>query len=163
MIETTYPQDEYKRVVDLPLAWRDLVAEALKARGNSYCPYSRFPVGAAILTATGQIYSGCNVENASSGLTVCAERVALWKAVSEGESDFQALAVVTDVGATPCGACRQVLSEFEAGMTVLVADTGGHVWVLSLAQLLPNAFPRDDLSGRWIGGSMEPPSRDQEA
>lgn len=126
----------------LDVGWRALLEAAAGARECAYAPYSRFAVGAAVRTGSGRIYSGANVENASSGLTVCAERVALWKAVSEGERHFQALAVITDTGATPCGACRQVLVEFEADLPVLVADTAGHAWMTSLAALLPDAFPR---------------------
>ena len=93
-------------------------------------------------TASGRIYAGCNVENASYGLTVCAERVAIWKAVSEGATEFVALAVVTEPGSSPCGACRQVLSEFSADLPILIADTGGHVFMTSLGVLLPSPFYR---------------------
>jgi cytidine deaminase len=103
------------------------------------------------------VFTGCNIENASSGLTVCAERVALWKAVSEGERSFDALAVVTDVGATPCGACRQVLAEFVADIPVLVANLMGDVWVLSQAQLLPLDFPRQSLQILLRGGESGEP------
>lgn len=123
-------------------SWRALLEAATEARGRAHAPYSRFAVGAAVRTGSGRIYSGANIENASSGLTVCAERVAIWKAVSEGERHFDALVVITDTGATPCGACRQVLVEFEADLPVLVADTAGHAWMTSLAALLPDAFPR---------------------
>ena len=129
-------------VAGLDSDWRALLDAAAEARRRAHAPYSRFAVGAAVRTGSGHIYSGANIENASSGLTVCAERVALWKAVSEGEQHFQALAVITDTGATPCGACRQVLVEFEADLPVLVADTAGHAWMTSLAALIPDAFPR---------------------
>ncbi|MFP3896826.1 MAG: cytidine deaminase [Anaerolineales bacterium] len=121
---------------------RNLVAAALEARARAYAPYSQFAVGAAVRTASGHIFAGCNVENASFGLTVCAERVAIWKALSAGERALQALAVVSEGGATPCGACRQVMSEFVEDMIVLVADTDDHVWITSLQALLPDAFPR---------------------
>lgn len=122
--------------------WRALVDAALEARAHAYAPYSGFAVGAAVRTAQGAIYTGCNIENASSGMTVCAERVAVWKAVSVGDPTLTALAVVTEPGATPCGACRQVLSEFAADLPILVADTAGHAWLTNLATLLPDAFPR---------------------
>jgi cytidine deaminase len=127
--------------------WQALFGAALEARQKAYMPYSRFPVGAALRTVSGRVYAGCNVENASSGLTVCAERVAIWKAVSEGEHTFAALAVVTEPGAMPCGACRQVLSEFAADLPILIADTEGHAWLTSLQALLPQPFPRVDLRG----------------
>lgn len=129
----------------LPGPWQALVAEAIRARERAYAPYSRFPVGAALLTSTGKTFAGCNVENASTGLTVCAERVAVWKAVCAGELEFAGIAIVAEGGAMPCGACRQVLSEFAADMPVLVADLHGHVWQTSLQVLLPAAFPRTGL------------------
>ncbi len=121
---------------------RALVAAALEAQERAYAPYSRFAVGAAVRTASGRVFTGCNVENAAFGLTVCAERVAIWKAVSAGERVLSALAVVSEGGATPCGACRQVMSEFVEDMIVLVGDTDDHVWATSLQALLPHAFPR---------------------
>ena len=123
-------------------AWRSLLAAAQEARGRAYTPYSRFAVGAAARGGSGRIYTGANIENASSGLTVCAERVAVWKAIFESEQTLDALALITETGATPCGACRQVLSEFAADLPILVADTQGRVWMTSLAALLPDAFPR---------------------
>lgn len=119
---------------------QDLVNRAIAARQLAYVPYSKFPVGAALLTRSGKIYTGCNVENASYGLTVCAERVAIWKAVSEGETEFAALAVATNIGGSPCGACRQVMAEFAPAMPVLIADLGGVVTSTSVAELLPLAF-----------------------
>lgn len=133
-------QNRTTTVKELPLEWRALIAAASDARGKAYAPYSRFSVGAAVRTASGRIFAGCNVENASAGLTVCAERVAIWKAVSEGERQFEALAVVTEQGAMPCGACRQVLSEFAEDIPILVADTAGHVLVTSLGALYPQPF-----------------------
>lgn len=117
----------------------------MQARANAHAPYSRFLVGAALRTASGRIFTGCNVENASSGLTVCAERVALWKAVSEGERELAALAVVTEPGAVPCGACRQVLTEFADNLPILIANTAGQGWFTSLAALLPHPFPQFSL------------------
>lgn len=119
---------------------QDLVRRAIEARQQAYVPYSNFPVGAALLTATGKFYTGCNVENASFGLTVCAERVAIWKAVSDGETEFDALAVVTNIGGSPCGACRQVMAEFAPDMPVLIADLTGQTNAISVADLLPLAF-----------------------
>jgi cytidine deaminase len=125
--------------------WRALLEAALAARAKAHAPYSRFPVGAAVRGASGRIYSGCNVENASSGLTVCAERVAVWKAISEGEREVVALAVITESGAMPCGACRQVLSEFAQDLPILVADTAGQARFTSLAALYPQPFSRANL------------------
>jgi cytidine deaminase len=122
--------------------WRALLDAANTARGRAHAPYSHFPVGAALRAGSGLIYAGCNVENASSGLTVCAERVAVWQAVAQGETAFEALVVVTDPGSTPCGACRQVLSEFCVDLAILVADTSGRAWMTTLQTLLPDAFPR---------------------
>jgi cytidine deaminase len=119
---------------------QDLVRRAIAARRLAYVPYSSFPVGAALLTRSGKIYTGCNVENASYGLTVCAERVAIWKAVSEGETEFAAVAVATNIGGSPCGACRQVLAEFAPAMPVLIADLDGKIVTMSVAELLPMAF-----------------------
>jgi len=117
-----------------------LVEMALEARKKAYAPYSRFTVGAALLGKSGRIYTGCNVENASLGLTVCAERVAIFKAVSEGEKEFVAIAVASRNGVTPCGACRQVLEEFGEEMKVFVVDAQGRRQTFTLSQLLPDAF-----------------------
>ena len=123
----------------------DLIAKATEAREKAYAPYSHFAVGAALLAKSGRVYTGCNVENASYGLSVCAERVAVFKAVSEGERDFEALAVVTENGVTPCGACRQVLLEFGDDIQVIVADEAGEYRVFGLQELLPEAFNSEDL------------------
>lgn len=125
--------------------WASLLEAATEARDNAHAPYSRFKVGAAVRASSGRIYSGCNVENASYGLTVCAERVAIWKAISHGETRVDALAVVSDSGATPCGACRQVMAEFAADIPVLVADMAGHQHVHTLAGLFPDAFTPDQI------------------
>ena len=119
---------------------QDLIRQAIEARRLAYVPYSSFPVGAALLTQAGKIFTGCNIENASYGLTVCAERVAIWKAVSEGETKFVALAVATNIGGSPCGACRQVMAEFAPDMPVLIADLSGLSTATSVAELLPLAF-----------------------
>jgi cytidine deaminase len=119
---------------------KELVALATEARQQAYAPYSHYAVGAALLTASGKVYTGCNVENASYGMAICAERTAVVKAVSEGERDFTAIAVVTENGGTPCGACRQVLSEFGPDMRVLVADASGNYCVYRMTDLLPASF-----------------------
>ena len=119
---------------------KELVALAVQARGNAYAPYSHYEVGAALLAGSGRVYTGCNVENSSFGLTICAERTAAVKAISEGEREFVAVAVVTADGGTPCGACRQVLAEFGPTMRVVIADTAGNCKTHSLPELLPNAF-----------------------
>jgi cytidine deaminase len=119
-----------------------LMREAMKAREASYSPYSRFAVGAALLGASGHVHLGCNVENASFGLTCCAERTALFKAVSEGEREFLAVAVTarSGHGAPPCGACRQVLAEFSPAMWVYWRDSRGRVVKKRLTALLPDQF-----------------------
>jgi cytidine deaminase len=125
----------------------ELVALAEEARRNAYAPYSGFVVGAALLATSGRVYSGCNVENASYGLSICAERTALFKAVSAGEREFVAIAVVTETGATPCGACRQVLREFGGDLRVIVANLKGKRRVYTLEELLPHSFTAQQLPG----------------
>jgi len=121
-----------------------LIKAACRARGRAVAPYSRFKVGAALLTTRGEIVTGANVESASFGLTCCAERVALFKALTEGKTDFEAIAVVarTRGGPRPCGACRQLLAEFAPGAVVWIADSQqpGKVTELTVAALLPAAF-----------------------
>jgi len=119
----------------------ELIRLAREAHQRAYAPYSQFEVGAALLGVSGQVYTGCNVENISYGLTMCAERVALFKAVSEGEREFQAIAVVTENGVSPCGACRQALSEFGLDMEIIISQSDGD-WheVYSLRDLLPRSF-----------------------
>lgn len=119
-----------------------LVRLAGEARRNAYAPYSRFAVGAALLAVSGGIYTGCNVENVSFGLTVCAERNAVFSAICDGEREFVAIAVVTDTGVTPCGACRQVLAEFGRDLRVLVARSGAEpdYRTYTLAELIPHSF-----------------------
>lgn len=115
----------------------ELIRAALEAREGAYAPYSGFKVGAALITRGGKVYLGCNIENSAYGDCICAERVALFKAVSEGERDFAMLAVA---GGAPCGSCRQVLSEFcDDGMPILIY-TDGKVTKSSLGELLPNSF-----------------------
>ena len=119
---------------------------AIKARENAYSPYSHFAVGAALLCEDGTLYEGCNIENASYGLTNCAERTAIFKAVSEGHIKFKALAVVADTEGpcAPCGACRQVISEFDIPQIIL-ANLKGNYRVVSLDELLPFRFGADSL------------------
>lgn len=118
-----------------------LVQKAIEAQQKSYAPYSKYYVGAALITQSGKIHLGCNVENASYGLTNCAERTAVFKAVSEGDCAIEAIAIITRNGGMPCGACRQVLNEFNPKMAVITADDQGHVYIeTTLDQLLPGAF-----------------------
>lgn len=120
---------------------RRLIAAAAKTRRQAHAPYSKFQVGAALLTRSGRIFTGANVENASYGLTMCAERVAVGKAVSEGQRRFVAVAIVAPGGVTPCGACRQVLAEFgECAVFCCDAKDMRRVKMYSLAELLPAAF-----------------------
>ncbi len=119
----------------------ELVRRAVAAMDWAYAPYSKFPVGAALLAASGRIYDGVNVENAAYPAGVCAERTAVFKAVSEGEREFVAVAVATRGAGAPCGVCRQVLAEFGYNMTVILADADGSVRLMTtLAALLPEAF-----------------------
>jgi len=130
------------------LSDQDLVAAARNARQRAYAPYSKFPVGAALRTQSGRVFTGCNVENAAYPLTTCAERTAVSKAVSEGEREFEAIAVVTATGASPCGACRQILREFggpDGTLRVIVSDIAGNMRVFTIAQLLPEGFTPDQL------------------
>lgn len=119
-----------------------LIDAASEVRLRAYAPYSKYLVGAALLTADGEIVVGCNVENVSYGLTICAERVAIGTAVANGQREFTAMAIATANGGTPCGACRQVLIEFARDLPIYLVnvDEGGSVKVLSLAQLLPGRF-----------------------
>lgn len=123
---------------------KKLVLAAAQAREGSVCPYSKFKVGAALLTRTGKIIGGANVESASYGLTCCAERIALFKALTEGHKDFVAVAVVArwDGGPMPCGACRQLLAEYAPGARVYIADSDdlAQVKVFTVRGLLPRAF-----------------------
>lgn len=118
-----------------------LVETAVQARQWAYAPYSKYSVGAALLTASGKIYEGVNIENAAYPVTICAERVAVFKAVSEGERDFKAIVVATENGGSPCGSCRQVLAEFGVETVVLIVDAAGQILQeCSVAELLPGAF-----------------------
>ena len=124
-----------------------LLEHAKHAREKAYVPYSKFKVGAAVMTRSGQIFEGCNIENASYGLANCAERTAIFKAVSEGEQDLIAIAVVADckIPVPPCGACRQVISEFNPEMPVILGNLKGDIAEYTIDQLLPGAFGKTDL------------------
>ncbi|MBB5336231.1 cytidine deaminase [Pectinatus brassicae] len=123
-----------------------LLEAAKNARLLSYSPYSKFKVGAAVLTKNGKIYSGCNIENASYGITNCAERTAIFKAVSEGERDLTALVVVADTEGpvSPCGACRQVIAEFKID-TVIMANLHNEIKTVTWQELLPYSFSDADM------------------
>jgi cytidine deaminase len=123
-----------------------LVESAVEARRWAYAPYSHYAVGAALLTESGKIYEGVNIENAAYPTTICAERVAVFKAVSEGERDFTAIAVVTLNGGTPCGSCRQVLAEFGVDTIVIIANVQGEIiQETTVRDLLPGAFLPENL------------------
>jgi cytidine deaminase len=123
-----------------------LVDLANIARQRAYAPYSNYPVGSSLRTRTGRIYTGVNVENAAYPQTMCAERVAIFKAVSEGEKEFEVITVVTDNGGSPCGGCRQVMAEFGLDTVVLMADGNGRiVKETTVKELLPEAFTPDHL------------------
>ena len=119
-----------------------LIETAKRAREQAVAPFSNFQVGAAVKTADGKVYTGCNVESASYGLTVCAERVAIWKALSEGERQFTDLAVVADTETLtpPCGTCRQIIWEFARGARIVFANLEGKSEEFHIADLLPRAF-----------------------
>ncbi len=125
---------------------KQLIAQALEVRRHAYAPYSHYPVGAALLAESGKVYTGVNVENAAYPSGMCAERVAVFKAVSEGERKFTAIVVATDNGGTPCGACRQVLAEFGLDLEVLVVDGQGKILLdTTLEALLPASFGPENL------------------
>jgi cytidine deaminase len=134
MIELT--DDERRALIDL----------ANEAGRRAYAPYSNYPVGAVVRTRSGRIFTGCNVENAAYPTSMCAERIAIYKAISEGEKEFDVIAVATPNGGTPCGGCRQVMAEFGLDTVVLVANCEGHlVLETTVAGLLPGAFTPKDL------------------
>lgn len=121
---------------------KELVKKALEAREKAYAPYSNFKVGAALITKDKRIFTGCNIENASYGLSNCAERTAIFKAVSEGVKEIEAIAVVCggETHCSPCGACRQVIAEFGKDIKVIMANEKGEYTVSNIQQLLPGAF-----------------------
>ncbi len=128
---TKLNEEEKKFLIDL----------AVEARRRAYAPYSNYPVGAALRSKSQKFYTGMNIENAAYPLTICAERVAVFKAVAEGEREFEAIAVVTKNGGSPCGSCRQVMAEFGLETIVLIADQQGQlVTETTVAKLLPEAF-----------------------
>lgn len=120
----------------------ELIESAKKVREKAYAPFSNFLVGAAVRTKDGKIYTGCNIESASYGLTVCAERIAIWKAVSEGEREFECVAVVTDTEelTPPCGTCRQIIWEFCGDIPVTFSNLKGKVETVMMKEILPRAF-----------------------
>ena len=122
---------------------------AIKARENAYSPYSHFAVGAALLCEDGTLYEGCNIENTSYGLTNCAERTAIFKAVSEGHIKFKALAVVADTEGpcAPCGACRQVVAEFKIPL-IIMGNLMGNIKIVTIEELLPFSFSECDVIGK---------------
>lgn len=135
----TLTQQEKQSLVDL----------ANTARQRAYVPYSNYPVGSALRTKTGRIFTGVNVENAAYPQTMCAERIAMFKAVSEGERDFEVITVVTDNGGSPCGGCRQVMAEFGLETAVILADGRGRiVKETTVRELLPDAFTPEQLEKR---------------
>lgn len=124
----------------------ELIGLANEARKHAYVPYSNYPVGAALRTKSGRIFTGVNVENAAFPTSMCAERTAVFKAVSEGEREFEVISVVTNNGGSPCGSCRQVLSEFGLDIVVLIADGEGNLTQeTTVNDLLPGAFTPDQL------------------
>lgn len=123
-----------------------LIQTARHVQKWAYAPYSHYLVGAALLTVSGRVYDGVNIENAVFPLTICAERTAIYKAVSEGERNFVAMAIVTDNAGSPCGSCRQVMAEFGLDMVVIVANSEGVVrWEKTVGELLPETFIPTDL------------------
>jgi cytidine deaminase len=133
---TSLTDDDRKFLLDL----------ANEARRRAYAPYSGYKVGSALRTKSGRVFTGVNVESAAYPMTMCAERVAVYKAVSEGEREFEAISVVTDNGGTPCGGCRQVLAEFGLETIVLIGDGNGKlVQETTVGELLPGAFTPKDL------------------
>jgi cytidine deaminase len=126
-----------------------LIETAKAARLKSVAPFSKFLVGAAVKTKAGKVYTGCNIESASYGLTVCGERVAIWKALSEGEREFTELAIVADTESLtpPCGTCRQIIHEFCGDATIVLGNLQGETETCTIDELLPRAFDARFLSG----------------
>ncbi len=121
-----------------------LLRSAKEAQKKAVAPFSNFPVGAALQTKSGKIYSGCNIENSTYGLTICAERVALYKAISEGESEFDSMVITAETQefCPPCGACRQVLIEFAPDLAIILLNAAGETKDTSISELLPEAFDK---------------------
>lgn len=126
----------------IPPLYRKLIEAAKKAKTHSYSPYSKFRVGAALLSSDGQMFSGCNIESSSYSLTICAERTAIFKALSEKKFRFKAIAISTDSAEfiSPCGACRQVLKDLAGNIDIVMTTTGGSAKIIKLDNLLPLAF-----------------------
>lgn len=124
---------------------KELLSIADKAMENAYAPYSKFHVGAALLCKDGTVFTGCNIENATYGATNCAERTAIFKAVSEGQRDFEAIAIVSSGGGEtfPCGICRQVMAEFAPELKIILRDENGNECIYTLMELLPKSFSLD--------------------
>lgn len=122
--------------------FQELIDKAKEARANAYAPHSKFLVGSALITENGKIFTGCNIENVSLGLSICAERVAIFKAVAEGIKDIRAIAVIgdTEEPCTPCGACRQVMIEFAPDMKVVMANLHNKIKIKKARDLLPDSF-----------------------
>ena len=137
--ETDMTEQEIQKLID----------RAIVAREKTYSPYSHFGVGAALVCEDGSIYEGCNIENASFGLTNCAERTAIFKAVSEGHTKFKALAVVADTEGpcAPCGACRQVMAEFKIPL-IIMGNLMGNIKIVTIEELLPFSFSECDVTGK---------------
>lgn len=131
---------------------KKLVELAMEAMKNAYVPYSKFRVGAALLTEEGKVFTGCNIENATYGATNCAERTAIFKAVSEGYTKFKKIAIISDSNnlTYPCGICRQVILEFGKDIEVICANNNGEFKEYQLKDLLPYAFTNEDLEGRNV-------------
>ncbi len=132
--------------------YQSLVLAAREVRVHSYAPFSKFSVGAALLAQGGRIYTGCNIENSSFGLTICAERVAIFKAITDGARKFKAIAIVSDARSftPPCGACRQVLSDLAGNIDVVMANSKNQFKVIKLRSLLPLAFNGKDLKKKRL-------------
>ena len=128
-------------------SYQKLIKAARIAKLRSYSPYSGFRVGAALLTTSGKTYTGCNIENSSFSLTICAERTAIFKAVSESQSEFKAIAIASDAKdfVTPCGACRQVISDLAGNIDILLTDGDGSIKLLTTNELLPLPFNNSEL------------------
>jgi cytidine deaminase len=127
---------------------QELINQAIEIREQAYVPYSKFKVGAALLTKSGKIYTGCNIENAAYPVSLCAERVAIFKAISEGETEFIELAVVADTErpVPPCGSCRQVMSEFfDSQMNIHLTNLSNNTMTVKMEELLPFSFQKSDM------------------
>ncbi|KAI4890178.1 hypothetical protein NFI96_033016 [Prochilodus magdalenae] len=132
---------------------KGLIRQSLEAKGFAYCPYSKFRVGAALLTRDGTVFTGCNVENACYNLGICAERTAISKAVSEGYRDFKAIAIASDLCEqfiSPCGGCRQFMREFGASWDVYLSKPDGSYVEMTVEELLPGSFGPDDLNMKKV-------------